>query len=312
MHKKIFIILATILSLALIIRLTIRDSFHFLATFYYATPYVLIALIAIIPALIAIYLKDKILIYIFCAIFSLSLILFYNTQFIANYAESVNNQEQLMHTMFLNLDRMGVEKIDDITNLIKNENLDIAGFVETTNVLYEFPNRKKLNIENWKKRLPNYDIKLLENQMLVITKGEILKVENIKTRGAKFNKIKIEIYNEIINVVIVDIASHPFKPRKPSFDLLYETIANDNNLIFMGDFNTPLSSVHFDKMKKIYQNAFLTKGSGNIATFPTVFPILAIDNIWFDKNWNIKQTTLSNTGITDHYAVISSFTNKKN
>lgn len=65
----------------------------------------------------------------------------------------------------------------------------------------------------------------------------------------------------------------------------------------MGDFNTPGDSVWFDKLRERYTNLFKESGTGFLATWPAIAPILDIDHIWLSSQlesscaWKVMSST---------------------
>ncbi len=298
-----FALSAIFLPCLILIRLTIRDSISFIAPLYYATPYILIFFYAFFIAIFALFKRIKVFTSIFLLISIISLIFFYNTEFVTN--KKIKREDSEYRIMFFNLARNGREKIDDIIKIIRDEKIDIAGFVETTNLLYTHSNRIALDPKKWNDKLPEYNIKMLKNEMMLITKSKIVSSLNGGCKRLNYNKINLVLDNKEVTLFIVDIASKPFKSRKIPFETLKNEIYKEKNVIFMGDFNTPISSYFFDDMKIKYQNAFLKTGNGYKPTWPLPIPILTLDNIWFDNNWNLINCKYYKTDFSDHYAIIS-------
>jgi endonuclease/exonuclease/phosphatase family metal-dependent hydrolase len=104
----------------------------------------------------------------------------------------------------------------------------------------------------------------------------------------------------------VDFDGDPRQTRRAPFEQLYQIVKPHVNepLIVMGDFNTPIDSVFFEKLRGQLQGAFETAGSGNAATWPMVAPIMSLDHVWLSKHFRVVRCEHRTSIYSDHRAVV--------
>jgi endonuclease/exonuclease/phosphatase (EEP) superfamily protein YafD len=78
----------------------------------------------------------------------------------------------------------------------------------------------------------------------------------------------------------------------------------DRPLLVLGDFNTPTDSVHFADLRRHHANAFEQAGWGCIATWPSVAPVLSLDQIWVNAYLNVENARHPWTTVSDHRPVV--------
>lgn len=179
--------------------------------------------------------------------------------------------------MYRNLDRISDHPDKRLLSTLKQNNPDLAGFVEAGKLTPEV-------IEQYRKLLPEYRVFDLRGGMLLFTKGGIEDMTYFDIgRKSRLNIIRINFNGKIYSVFLVDIWSNPLFWRKNVIKEVYEKSLVYENVIIFGDFNTPFNSVFFDMYRKSYVNVFRAAGTGFAETWPYGIPLLEIDHVWISS-----------------------------
>lgn len=117
---------------------------------------------------------------------------------------------------------------------------------------------------------------------------EVVVIDSYDLRGSVLEKLKEtdSFHQEEIEVVKKQFAS------------------NQLPFIFCGDLNTTPTSYNYFLLKESMQDAFLEKGLGMGATFYKILPWLRIDVQFSQPQLEVKQCTVINEKLSDHYPVI--------
>jgi endonuclease/exonuclease/phosphatase family metal-dependent hydrolase len=194
------------------------------------------------------------------------------------------------------------KRAGEITSYIHEFNADLIGIVEAGT-------RTKKVRSLWKNAFPSYNVELLAGEMAIMTRGEILSKESGSLgRRGRFNLLKVVLNGEQFYVLLVDIDGDPLRSRAPAFEPLAKMIRSysQDNLIVMGDFNTPLDSVLFESFRQYLTHAFESGGNGFVETWPVPLPVLAIDHIWVSKKIKVVSCNLNWSRLSDHRSVVTS------
>jgi endonuclease/exonuclease/phosphatase family metal-dependent hydrolase len=109
--------------------------------------------------------------------------------------------------------------------------------------------------------------------------------------------------------IVVDLGSNPCYSRQRAIaDLagLVERLA-DRPVIVLGDFNTPLDSVHYRALAQVgLRELFQEVGSGYQPTWPVPAPVLSLDQIWINSQLTAYDCRRVWTDLSDHAAVAGS------
>lgn len=144
---------------------------------------------------------------------------------------------------------------------------------------------------------PNYYFKLSKEGIGIFSKVPIAKLnEIISEDNSRVLSFKIEDYN----FYAVDIYASLLNFRGDSLRFLKSTLQTDENTIVLGDFNTPLESVHLSFLKKNFENSFDEKGDGFRETWFWNIPILSLDHIWVSNDIEIISANKISTFKSDH------------
>lgn len=195
---------------------------------------------------------------------------------------------------------------------------DVIALVEATEQA-EYP-------DFWASRISGYSAKRLGSGMMILCRGEILGVQpgNVTVSAepeavCRYRIISLRVDGSLMRVLLMDVKSHPLMFRKPAFVRLAELADElaDQPLIVAADFNTPINSVWVDQLRSRLTNSFEEAGEGYRETWPTLLPVLCLDQVWGNENviwhrsrhgWSIRSDHRSVTAdfsLSNHGTVIA-------
>ena len=280
----------------LLLRFFVKDWIGAFAVLYYSTPLPILAIFAFGLGLIWRF-SRRMRLARFYFIFALGCLSVwsYESFSLNSHAATPSN----MKLFFWNAAH--TKRADEIADYIHQFNADLIGIVEAGT------KTKKVR-SAWKNAFPNYNVELLEGEMALITRGEILSKESGSLgRRGRFNLLEVTLNGERFHVLLVDIDGDPLRSRAPAFASLAKMIRaySHAKLIVMGDFNTPFDSVLFESFRQELTHAFERGGGGFAETWPVPLPVLAIDHIWVSKNINVANCNLNWSRFSDHRSVVA-------
>ncbi len=185
---------------------------------------------------------------------------------------------------------------------------DIIALVEATEQA-EYP-------DFWTSRIPGYSAKRLGSGMMLLCRGEILDVQpgNVTVPEepeavCRYRIISLRIDGILMRVLLMDVKSHPLMFRKPAFVRLVELAEelSDQPLIVAADFNTPINSVWIDQLRSRLTNSFEEAGEGYRETWPTLLPVLCLDQVWGNDRVTWHRSRHGWSIRSDHRSVTTEF-----
>ncbi len=292
------------LVLLLINHFIIKDTFYISGIFFYAFPLPLIILGFLILGFTYIK-KRKYALVIFFTIIVLSL--FAYKHYYKSY-ESAEILEPTKSILYWNVAKHKSNNWPILADVLKNRSIDII-------ILLEAKELSQKQSANLKTTLPNYQTLYLRGNMFIAVKGQIEHVEYIgeNTMNLKndfrINLVEYKINTTKFRLAAIDIFARPEVRRKSAMNNIIEySIKNKVDLI-IGDFNTPYESVYFDRYKNDY-NSFRDYQKGFTFTWPSILPLLEIDQVWLQKKHQPIQMKKYFYDNSDHAMLIVSFTHE--
>lgn len=288
--------LLVIFALSLLVRLTVRDHVNGLSALYYATPLPVLAAIAFLIGLSWFERKSlkRSLLFLFVAAGAL---------FVwgcANYHRDAHpDLPGNAHIFFWNAAR-GKWGINGVVNHAAAFGADAIGIVEAGI-------EKNGTEEAWRRGFPGKQLCTLEGDMVFITSGEAACVESGELgRGGTYNVLITNLNGNTFTTILVDIDPNPFQSRGAAFAILTRVIATHlrDNLIVMGDFNTPIDSIYFDSFRRDLVQSFEECGRGFRATWPVPLPVLTIDHLWACRSIRLSSCQVNWSRFSDHRSLI--------
>lgn len=106
-----------------------------------------------------------------------------------------------------------------------------------------------------------------------------------------------------LDVVIVDLVSHPYLNREEPLNGLAAWIAQHDSaipLLIAGDFNTPRDARAFRPLRAQLQHAYETAGHGWPYSWPLPVPVYSLDHVWFSDRLRVTNYRLHASRLSDH------------
>ena len=121
--------------------------------------------------------------------------------------------------------------------------------------------------------------------------------------------IHAEVRGHLLTILQVDVAPQPFRRRIYAFTELAAIIRPHlgENVLVLGDFNTPRESVSLDPLRAEMTQAFESAGDGLAETWPMPLPVLSLDQIWSGRRLRPVWCEHGYSARSDHRAVIADF-----
>ncbi|MFT4570339.1 MAG: endonuclease/exonuclease/phosphatase (EEP) superfamily protein YafD [Hyphomicrobiaceae bacterium] len=290
-------LLATVL---LALRFTVRDAYHLPAWIYY--------FFGLAPLIAALYAASGVVALLAqrrrpaVASFAMAAAVFAGWVGSAYHHITCEHRGDAVRVVTWNLSRLR-DGADRVVADLQSLDPDIALLVETGH-----DNREAR--EFWEKSFADHEIVFAGGGIVVMARGEVGEPESGSLAGiSSYATLDVSVRGQAFHVMVVDLDASPrFDKRQlvpEVFRIASETNTNARALIVAGDFNTPIFSPVFIDVRQRFVNAFEAAGSGLHATWPSRFPLTAIDHIWTRKNIEVGCSRLFTSPASDHRAVVA-------
>ena len=284
---------AALLAAGLLLRLTVRDRFDGLSLVFYATPWALQMLAGVVCAIR--WRKHRRVrgTFLVAAIFCASVWAWTSFRLAPKDAGRAE-----FRVAYWNIARPGW-RIDGVLERTKSLQADLLGFGECKA-------GGPLQVK-WNQQLAPKLITELHRQMMLVSAqhADLVEAGSLNKAG-EYELRRVTLGGRRVLVLSVDFDGDPRQTRRAPFERLYQIVkAHEGEpLIVMGDFNTPIDSIYYEKLREILQDAFETAGSGYAATWPMVAPIMSLDHIWLSKHFRVVRCEHRTSIYSDHRAVV--------
>lgn len=189
---------------------------------------------------------------------------------------------------------------DSVIEEVRRHDPDLVALGETEHHSSEFR-------AMWRRELPEYDISFLGGGMMCLVRGTSSDARALKTDGySPVRELDVQIGGVEYRCLIVDVYAHPLYDRRRAL-MAIATLADassDRRLLILGDFNTPVDSVHLSDLRRHHSNAFEQAGRGCIATWPSIAPLLSLDQVWVNSYLQVQDCRHAWTVVSDHRPVL--------
>ena len=281
----------------------IRDRFLWTAMVYYAAPTVFLAVTAACAAWLGKRLhrsRVAVMLLLLLAVFSTVFWVYSNVR-IAKNRERVPNS---IRVAFWNVGRGWFDEWDQIAERLNGFDADVLVVAEATSD--ELGTR-----EYWRTHLPGYFQLPLNDGFVLLVRGQAtLQASDSLATGGQYRRVDMVVRGVHFHLILADITSDPWLPRRPPLDALWEIMKaqTDQPALVLGDFNTPPSSVCFDRWRGDWTRAWDAAGSGYQPTWPQPVPILPLDHLWGNRWIRFHSYRALWSRHSDHRPVVADFT----
>ncbi len=302
---RIFCSAATIIWFAaVLVRLSVRDlsPFSFVTVFYYASPGVLLFLGAGLLMFCAAAVRSYRLAATWCVMAIVVAQCAGSHRVMPTFSSDSSQSEKNYRVLLWNTCH-GRGGWENVAEELSRHQADIIALVEAgppTETMRSF----------WKKHFPDYDISLLGGEMVLMTKGKSIEVRAKKIgRQGQVREVDLILDGHRLTTMVIDIHGRPDLPRGEAIRELAELLESrqDRAVLVAGDFNTPSESPLFQPVHQQGSNAFEVAGHGYSPTWPRLFPVLVLDQIWSNQQIKFDHCRNSWSKASDHSAVIAEF-----
>lgn len=289
--------LRIVIIVGVLLHLTICDAIPGVALAYYALPLVVLAALSLFVALSAVFGKRRRDAVVWLAATS-GLV---GWHVAANWRFTPTSpQAEGIRVMYWNACR-GYGGWDAIIAEIRRHDPDLVALGETEQHSSEFR-------AMWRRELPQYDISFLGGGMMCLVRGSSSDARVRETDGySPVRELDVLIAGVEYRCLIVDVYAHLLYDRRRALMAIAALAdeSSDRRLLILGDFNTPVDSIHFSDLRRNHANAFEQAGQGCIATWPSVAPLLSLDQIWVNPSLEARNCRHVWTVVSDHRPVLA-------
>lgn len=288
----------------LALHLTVRDGYRWTAPLFYAMPLPVIFVGLFGGAVWSLHRKKKKLA---MALATVALV-----TVIATHARNSPTQPRdaadggtTMTIAFWNAARTP-HPIASMTNWLAGSEVDVLALVEA-------PPLSEQQKADYLRSLPGWSVEAFPGGRVVFCRGRLKGPEAAQTRNFpnRSSVVVMECYPEAakgkaIHLLVADLGPDPFYPRGDIIHSIFEIVESGESeaSVVLGDFNTPVESVHFDAWREKFRHGATEGGIGYRETWPWFFPVLCIDHLWFTKDFRVRSAERKNFLCSDHSMVV--------
>ena len=297
--RRSCIAVVALVAAGVVVRVTLRDTFHWLAPLFYATPPGLLVLGALASCAAAWRLRSR-------AIGGTSVVLlvaalaFAGRQFRSpgDVAHAATPSPRPLRGVLWNVEH-GDGGWDRVAELARATDPDVVWVVEG-------PGPGDGGFAALARAFPEHTLRRCGGHLCVLVRGDADVVEERKVGagGYRATLVRLRVLGREFESLVCDITSRPLVDRLPLLDLIRawgESRAAP--LLIVGDFNTPTESAGFDAWRAPFRHAFESAGTGWAPTWPMPVPVLEIDHVWTNAGIDVRRCEHGSTTASDHRPV---------
>lgn len=165
------------------------------------------------------------------------------------------------------------------------------------------------SLDRWQHELPGYAVMELRAEMTCLVRGKIIRRAPRSATSLNYALLQAEIRGQPLTILQVDLHASIFRSRRRALDELAAVAhpLRGENLIVLGDFNTPRESALLDPLRADLTPAFEAAGCGLGDTWPMPLPVLCLDQIWSSRGLPAMFCRSAFSLRSDHRAVVADF-----
>ncbi len=287
-------VLSVILLVAMVVRATVRDVNFATSSVYYAFPWTVIAILALLASGLWVLGNRKTWATVLLSVSYLSMLGIWATTVYFNPCVRSDDATRLL---FWNIGR-GRGTWELIAHDIEAHDADIVALTEAGR-----PNEELR--QYWRDRFPGYQIQFPGGGMMLMSRMEFTPGTLSPLTGIS-SLFETQLIDEDLRLFLVDLDASPrFNKLAMIRTIFARADMHSGPAIVLGDFNAPLDARGFEEIRDRYHHAFESAGTGLTSTWPTRAPLVAIDHIWLSRDIVAECTQVVKSEASDHRAVIT-------
>ena len=288
-----------LLALALLVRLTVRDSIFGPSLLFYAAPWPVMAAGAAATAFFWRWKKRRLPAAALALFAVVALAAWLQSSWQRHPRPAVRGALRVVHW---NVSRPA-RGLPAIARWLRAQDADVITLAEGHSL-------RRSTLARWQAELPEYEAAEFFGEMTFLIRGHIVSREDrVLTANSYCALIRAEVRGQPLTILQVDINAGQFRARARAFTNL-ATIAAPHfgeNLLVLGDFNTPRESALLAPLRMEMNQAFECAGDGLAETWPMPLPVLSLDQIWSGRSLRAVHCEHGHSLRSDHRAVIADF-----
>ncbi len=272
-----------------IVRLTVRDGYAATATLFYATPWLVLAALFALAALLG---RGRMR-----RLSGLAALVVAGGGFALSYGFArpeagtwkiiTWNMEGPKHPSRALLD------------LVRLEQPDLLALIEAGTLNPEVARA-------YERALPGYHFVILNEDRALLSRSPVTAV-SVQSLGHRSRLLssRVTLGDHWLRVLLVDLDSSPLLPRRDALTLIGAAAARDRSTVVLGDFNTPADSVWLEPLRDHFDNVMEGPHAGFRETWFHNVPLLSLDQIWVSRDLQPVFARRAVTTSSDHSPVIA-------
>ena len=288
-----------LLALALLLHLTVRDRLTGPSVLFYATPWPVLAVGAGVAALFWWWKRRRLPAAALAILAVTALVVWLSSSWLRHPPPATRGALRVVHW---NVSRPA-RGLPAIAAWLRAQDADVITLAEGHSL-------RRSTLARWQAELPEYETAEFIGEMTFLIRGRILSREDrVLAANSYCALIRAEVRGHPLTILQVDTNAGQFRARARAFAALtaLATPHFGENLIVLGDFNTPRESALLDPLRAEMQQAFESAGNGLAETWPAFFPVLSLDQIWSSPALRAVSCAHGHSLRSDHRAVIADF-----
>jgi hypothetical protein len=142
--------------------------------------------------------------------------------------------------------------------------------------------------DGFTRRHPAYQLLRLHGGMIAIVRGTMVPGENLSLPHFNYGqRVTLQFTGHAAQwtLVAADLSPTPMTPRTERTERIRQFAGTGPRTLVIGDFNTPYESAAFDTWRGAWHHGLRqAPQSPGAATWPVGLPVLAIDHIWMSRD----------------------------
>jgi endonuclease/exonuclease/phosphatase (EEP) superfamily protein YafD len=279
----------------MLVRVTVRDESPVWAAIYYALPLIVMAALLALAALIWLAIGHRRV----GAACAAAMVAFAGLWLVrTTYAKPCVTHDGDVRVMLLNTAR-GHAGWDEIARELPPFDVDIIGLVEAGG---KGPARQQF----WEENFPEHHVYLPGGGLAILTRGDLRRVSVHRLDGiSRYADAEIDLEGRLLHLILTDFDASPRFDRKRMIGAVFRAAQSEPDVptIVMGDFNTPIDSLWFERVRPRFHHVFEAAGSGMLVTWPEPLPLVAIDHMWVSDGIKATCAAIESHMMSDHRLV---------